>query len=328
MFTWPPGLLALLLVPVLFWAYRALLRGRAPTELEATPLQLVETTSGRAVGRRRHVPPLFYLSGITLLLLSLSRPTAPLSIPRLQGTVVLAFDVSTSMIAEDFEPSRMEAAKEAARKFIAAQPRTVQIGIVAFSDTAFVVQPPTNVRADLLAAVERLTPQGGTSVSEGLFRSLSAIAGRQLLIDETATPEELSEADIGYFGSAVILMLTDGEHTAQTDPLALAQLAANAGVRVYTVGIGSPSSTTIEVDGYRLATALNEALLRDVASTSSGEYVRAESSTQLSDIYGRIDLGLTTPGERIEVTAFLALVALALFATGALLSIRWFGRAP
>ena len=92
MFTWPPGLLALLLVPVLFWAYRALLRGRAPTELEATPLQLVETTSGRAVGRRRHVPPLFYLSGITLLLLSLSRPTAPLSIPRLQGTVVLAFD--------------------------------------------------------------------------------------------------------------------------------------------------------------------------------------------------------------------------------------------
>ncbi|MCC6238278.1 MAG: VWA domain-containing protein [Dehalococcoidia bacterium] len=328
MFTWAPGLLALVLVPVLFWAYRALLRGGAPSAETPPPLQLVETASGRAVGRRRHIPPLLYLAGITLLLLSLSRPTAPVSIPRLQGTVLLAFDVSTSMIAEDFEPNRMEAAKEAARRFIAAQPRTVQIGIVAFSDTAFVVQPPTNVRADLVAAVDRLTPQGGTSVSEGLFRSLSAIAGRPLLIDEEATPEELMETDIGYFGSAVILMLTDGEHTAQTDPLALAQLAANAGVRVYTVGIGSPTSTTIEVDGYRIATALNEPLLREIADTSAGEYVRAESSTQLSDIYSQIDLGLTTPGERIEVTSFLALGALALFGAGALLSLRWFGRAP
>lgn len=328
MFTWPPGLAALVLVPVLFWSYRALLRPRTPSEADADALRLVDASTGRTVGRRRFIPPMLYLGGITLLLLTLSRPTAPVSFPRLQGTVILAFDVSTSMIADDFKPSRMESAKDAARKFIGQQPRSVQVGIVAFSDTAFVVQPPTNVRSDLLAAVDRLTPQGGTSVSEGLFRSLSAIAGKPLVIDESATPEELMETDIGYYGSSVILMLTDGEHTAQSDPVALAQLSANAGVRVFTVGIGSPSGTTVEVDGFRIATALNEPLLQEIADTSSGQYLRAESSTELSDIYSQIDLGLAAPGERIEVTSFLALAALALFTSGALLSIRWFGRVP
>ncbi len=328
MFTWPAALLALLLVPALAWAYRALTRRASRETAGARALVLSDGATGKRAGRHRHIPPTLYLAAITLLLLGLSRPTVPVSLPRLQGTVILAFDVSTSMIADDLEPTRMEAAKAAARTFIEDQPRTVQVGVVAFSDTAFVIQPPSNVRADLIAAIDRLSPQGGTSVSEGLFRSLGAITGRPLQIDEGATPEDLLETDIGYFGSAVIVMLTDGEHTSASDPLAVAQLAANAGVRVFAVGLGGPRGTTIEVDGFRIATELNEPLLSEIADLTNGEYIRAETATELAAVYDRIDLGLTTPGERLEVTSLLSLGALVLIVTGALLSIRWFGRVP
>ena len=200
---------------------------------------------GRQPGFRRHLPPALFLTGLTILVVSLARPQTVVNLPRIEGTVILAFDVSGSMAAEDLKPTRIEAAKAAARAFIDRQPSTVQIGVVAFSDGGFAVQPPTNEQADILAAIDRLTPQRGTSVGQGILASLNAIAtdkGEGPLqysnLAPTAVPSP-TPVPKGTYTSAVIVLLSDGENNENPNPLAAALTAADRGVRIYTVGIGS-----------------------------------------------------------------------------------------
>jgi len=320
-------LVSLLIVPFLVVAYLELIehRGRTAATLG---VQFTDATSRRGGSRRRHVPPILVLTAITLLLVSLARPTMVFALPHLEGTVILAFDVSTSMQAEDLKPNRMDAAKQAASAFVKKQPSTVKIGVVAFSDSAVMMLQPSDVQADVLAAIDRLEPQGGTSLSEGMFASLGAIAGKALDIPENASEEDLLSRDIGHFGSGVIVLLSDGEHTSRVDPLVIAEIAAGAGVRVFPIGLGTPKGATLTVDGYSVATALNEPLLKEIASTTDGAYLRAEDETQLIETYEKIDLKLTTKGEDIEVTSVFAGAAMLLLFVGSMLTIRWFGRVP
>ncbi len=326
-FTWPPMLLSLIFVPFFVGLYLWLM-GRRSTMAAKLGLRPAEAISGRGFTRRRHVPPGLFLLAIVLLLISLARPKVVLALPHLEGTVILAFDVSTSMKAEDLKPTRIDAAKEAASAFVRKQPRTVKIGVVAFSDNAVLMLQPSDVQDDVLAAIDRLTPQGGTSLSEGMFASLGAIAGKPLEIPENASEEDLLALDVGHFGSAVIVLLSDGEHTSQVDPLIVAEVAAGAGVRVFPIGIGTPNGTTLTIDGYHVATALNEPLLKEIASTTDGTYLRAEDEAQLVDTYKKIDLKLTTRGEDVEVTSVFAGGAMLLLFLGSMLTIRWFGRVP
>lgn len=327
-FIWPSMLLSLLLVPVLVFAYLRLVRRREAAAADLGAFRLSEVGARRALGRRRHVPPAIFLSALTLLLVGLARPTMVLALPHLEGTAILAFDVSTSMLAEDLKPNRLEAARQAASAFVRKQPSTVKVGVVAFSDGALVVQPATNVPEDVLSALDRLQPQGGTSLTEGMFKSLGAIADRQLVLDENLSEEDLLALDIGYFGSAVIVLLSDGDHTSNTDPMTIAQIASNAGVRVFPIGIGSERGTTIEVDGYRVATALNKQLLTDIAQATGGTFYRAEDEAKLADIYDAINLHLEVRGAETEVTALAAVAAMIMMVAGAGLTIVWFGRVP
>ncbi len=326
-FAWPPMLLSLLIVPLLVTAYLHLVRRRSAAAAQFG----LQVTEGRSRGRllsRRHVPPLIFAVAIALLLLSLARPNVVMAIPHLEGTVILAFDVSTSMKADDLKPSRMEAAKQAATAFVRKQPSTVKIGVVAFSDNAFVMLQPTDVQQDVLTAIDRLSVQGGTSLSEGMFASLGAIAGKALTIPEGVSEEDLLSLDIGYFGSAVIVMLSDGEHTSRVNPLDVAEVAANAGVRVFPIGLGRPEGAILTVDGYQIATALNEPLLKEIADATDGVYLRAEDEEQLVDTYKKIDLKLTTNGEATEVTSVFAGAAMLLLVVGSMLTVQWFGRVP
>ena len=138
-----------------------------------------------------------------------------LALPQREGTVILAFDVSNSMRATDLEPTRIEAAKAAATAFAERQPRTIRIGVVAFGDSALTVLRPTDVKKDVVAAIRRLSPGGGTSLGQGLYTSLSAIAGKPLQIDESALESDGGEVDIGFFGSSAIVLLSDGENTSR-----------------------------------------------------------------------------------------------------------------
>jgi Ca-activated chloride channel family protein len=318
----------LVFVPVLLASYQALQGRRRAVATELGSMRLADAASGRRIGRRRHIPFLLFAAAITLLIVSLARPEMVIALPKREGTVILAFDVSSSMIAGDLQPSRLEAAKTAASGFVDEQPSSIQIGVVAFAASALVVQRPTNVKADVLAAIDRLSPQGGTSLADGILTSLGAVAGKPIVLDPAAIEAGLESVDIGYFGSAVIVVLSDGENTSRLDPLVVSQLAANAGVRVYSIGIGSADGATVEIDGYMVATALNEALLEEMAAQTGGKYFHAEDEEQLSGIYGSIDLKLSVRGEETEVTAIFAAAALLLLLVGGGLTMLWFGRVP
>jgi Ca-activated chloride channel family protein len=147
---------------------------------------------------------MFFVLGLTLLLFGLARPEMLVDLPRIEGTVILAFDVSNSMAADDLEPTRIEAAKAAARAFVENQPPTILIGVVAFSNGGLVVQQPTNDQAAVLATIDRLSPQGGTSLGQGIFTSLNAIAGEAIAIDPSALEEDIQSIDVGHYPSAVV----------------------------------------------------------------------------------------------------------------------------
>lgn len=327
-FAWPWMLLpALAGVVLLVLGYRRLAARQARRRAELAALGLVVGSPAQRPRRwSRRLAPTLLLTALALLLFSLARPQATIAEPRREGTVILAFDVSGSMAATDLRPSRMEAAKAAARRFVENQPSTVRIGVVAFGDSGVVTQRPTASRGLVVAAVNRLAPQGGTSVGRGILTSLSAIAGRPVLAGESPTPGQLDDADIGYYGSAAVVLLTDGEDTSGRDPLPLAELASVAGVRVHTVGIGSPQGTVLQVDGFQVATALDEELLRAVADTTDGTYFPARDEQALREVYSSIHPGWTIQEAHVEVTAVFAASAALLLLLAALLSVARSGR--
>jgi Ca-activated chloride channel homolog len=325
-FAWPWMLLAVALIPLVVLWYRKLLRDRAARRAQLAALGLVAPAVVTS-GWRRHLPPALMLVALTLLVVSLSRPEATVPQPRREGTVILAFDVSASMEAKDMAPTRIDAAKAAARAFVQRQPSTVKVGVVAFSGSGLVTQQPSSDQATVLAAIDRLTPQGGTALASGLQTALSAIVGRPVLVGQPSDPLEPRGPDLGYHGSAAVILLTDGENTSGTDPLDVADIASGAGVHVYPIGLGKPEGTVLEIDGFQVATALDEPLLREIASRTDGKYFAATDEQALADVYNSIDLTWTVATEHIELTAVFAGVAALLLLAGVGLSFLWFGRA-
>jgi Ca-activated chloride channel family protein len=322
---WPWMLVSLLAVPVLVVAYRSQERRRAARRAQLAATGLVPVGAGRR-DRLRHVVPLLMLAALTLLLVSLARPSATVAEPRREGTVLLAFDVSTSMAAKDLSPTRLDAAKSAARAFVAKQPSSIRLGVVAFGDSAVVSQQPTDDRTEVLAAIDRLTPQGGTALGRGIAAGLGAIAGRNLAIDETGADGANDDADIGYYGNAAMVLLSDGENTTEPDPLEIADLASTAGVRIYPIGVGDPRGTVLEVDGFQVSTALDEGVLRAIADATDGRYYAARDASSLSQVYDSIDLAWTARTEQREVTSWFAAAATVLLLLGAALSVLRTGR--
>jgi Ca-activated chloride channel family protein len=284
----------------------------------------LSTTGRRWTGVRQHLPPLLFLAALTLLMVAVARPEATIGVPRKTGTVILAFDVSNSMAAKDVEPTRLAAAQAAAIAFVQAQPDTVDIGVVAFSQGALNTHLPTNAHEETTAAIKRLTVAGGTSLGHAILAALTAIVGQTVTLPDPSS--DAPPPDLGYWGSATIVLLSDGEDTGGPDAVAAAELAAAAGVHIDTVGVGTVEGTTIEVDGYELATALNEQLLTQIAETTRGAYHRAENAQALGAIYQSLDLRTTTREELVELTGAAVGIAVLLLTIGGLLMINWFGR--
>jgi Ca-activated chloride channel family protein len=274
--------------------------------------------------RRRHIPPVLFLLALTLLLAGAARPQATVPVPQASGTVILAFDVSNSMAAKDVAPSRLGAAQDAAIGFVEAQPSTVDIGIVAFDQGALTSQNPSNNRPETVAAIKRLRPAGGTSLGQAILGSLTVITGKSVGLPDPNSDQP--PADLGYWRSATIVVISDGEDTGGPDAVTAAELAATAGVHIETIGVGTVDGTTIEVDGYQVATALNEPLLTEVAEAASGHYHRAADADSLKAVYKSIDLRITTKDEFVELTGAVVGFALLLLTAGGLLMINWFGR--
>jgi Ca-activated chloride channel family protein len=333
-FIWPAMLVWLSLIPLLVLLYVRMQQRRRLLAASYGSLGLVHEGMGRRIGVRRHIPPALYLAGLAILIVALARPQAVVSLPRIEGTIILAFDVSGSMAAEDLKPTRMEAAKAAARAFVERQPATVQIGVVAFSDNGFATQAPTNAQEAIFAAIDRLTPQRGTSLGHGIQAALDAIAvdaGQAALrsANSTATPIPTpTPVPSGTYTSAAIVMLSDGENTAAPDPVELAQAAADRGVRIHTVGIGSAEGIRLHINDFTVHTRLDEATLQQVAERTGGSYYNAQNEADLRAIYEQLDTQMVMKPEATEVTSLLAGAGILLLLIGGTCSLLWFSRLP
>jgi Ca-activated chloride channel family protein len=322
-----PGMLAaLVLIPILVAAYVSSRRRRTLRAAALAAQGLVTTNVGRRQKLRRHVPFALFAAALAVLIVATARPMATVKVPRREATVVLAVDVSNSMAATDIKPSRIDAAKAAAVALVRQQPSAVRIGVVAFGPGAVIVQTPTLTHADALAAIDRLTTGGGTSLGTGLLTSLDAIAGKTLTINQAALSSDSGQVNVGYYGASTIVLLSDGEETGGPDPVALAGVASVAGVHVHTIGIGTTAGTTVQINGFSVATALDSDLLKKVASVTNGSYHQAPDEAGLTAVSKTIDLRFKIVTEHTEITGILTAAAAMLLVAGALLSVLWFGR--
>ena len=322
-FIWPTALLSLLAIPVVVWFYLRV-DGRR-TDASGNAPKLGRGPEGSPnTGKRRHIPAILAILALSVLFVGFARPQATVDVPQRSSTVVLAFDTSASMLADDLEPTRLDAAKAAAAEFVAEQDDGVQIAVVSFGQAGAVTSRPTDDRVATVAAINRLQPEGGTSLSQGLFAALSTLAQEPIMFDGETVPE----VDFGGFGSTLIVMLSDGEDTSEADPELLTELASRNGIRIVTIGVGTEEGAVIDIDGFMVATSLNPESLQALSAATNGEYIEAGDVDQLNSATEDLERELELVEDELELTGVLAAVALALAAISGVLSLIWTGRLP
>jgi len=343
-FLWPELLWLLLAVPALIGMYWLLLRREKKRMRRYASLAMIREAIGAGQGFRRHLPPLLFLLALVVLLVAIARPTATITLPSQHDTIILAMDVSGSMRATDVAPSRIVAAQNAARAFVADQPASARIGVVSFAATASVVQPPTHNREDILAAIDRFQLQRGTAIGSGILVALKTIfpeveldlqgsntrqgAGRGGPLDRGGEPGEtaLKTVPPGSYTEAAIILLSDGQTTTGPNPIEAARVAAEHGVRVYTVGIGTANGQILGSEGWSMRVRLDEEALKTIADITRGGYFYASNASELNTVYQSLNARLSLETRQAEVTALFAGAAAVMALLAALLSMLWFNR--
>ena len=339
-FLWQEALWGLLLLPLLVLLYVWLLKRRKKVAVNWASLGIVREAMGRQRAWRRHVPPALLLLALTALLVATARPTAVITLPLVEQTIVLAMDVSGSMRATDVEPNRLVAAQNAAKAFVAELPRAVRIGVVSFAGTAAIVQPPTLSREDVVAAIDRFQLQRGTAIGSGIVLSLatifpdagidlSQITGQRLMpraLGEKPAEKEVAPVEPGSYSSAAIILLTDGQRTTGPDSMDAAKMAADRGIKIYTVGVGTKEGDTIGFEGWSMRVRLDEETLKQVAMATRAEYFYAGTAGDLKKVYQSLGTRLSAQKKETEVTALFAALGALLALAAATLSLWWFGR--
>lgn len=321
----------LLLLPVLVAAYLLAQRRRKRYALRFASLALVKEALGRGPGWRRHISPALFLLGLGTMLVALARPFSVVTLPAQEGVIILTMDVSGSMRAEDMAPTRLDAAKAAARTFVERQRQGVKIGVVSFSDNAFLVQAPTSEKEEVLAAINRLTWQRGTAIGSALLTSLDAIfegadiEGGGYLPATLPTPTPVPK---GVYEPAIVVLLTDGESNRGPRPLDVVDQVAARGVRVYTVGVGTPQGVVLSAMGRSMRVRLDETTLRRIAEATDGTYFNAATESDLQTIYQNLSMHMVFRKQETEITAIFTGFAIVLLLAAGTLSLLWFNRLP
>ncbi len=342
-FLWPQFLWLMLALPLLVVLYVWLMRRKKKMALRYASLSIVKEAMGAGQTVRRHIPPALFLLALGAMLLAAARPVAVVTLPSNQQTIILAMDVSGSMRATDVQPNRLVAAQNAAKSFLNELPRHVKVGVVAFAGSAQVAQLPTVNREDLVTAIDRFQLQRATATGNAIVISLATLfpdqgidlqsmqTGRERQRGQSIDTEKKEKKDFtpvapGSYTSAAIIMLTDGQRTTGVDPLEAAKLAADRGVRVYTVGIGTVDGETIGFEGWSMRVRLDEETLKAIANKTSAEYYYAGTAADLKKVYETLSSRLTVEKKETEVSSLMALAAAALALLSAGLSLLWFNR--
>ncbi|TMA88929.1 MAG: VWA domain-containing protein [Deltaproteobacteria bacterium] len=342
-FLWPEMLWLLLIVPLLVAGYFYLLRRKQESALRYASLSMVKEAIG-AQRFRRHIPPLLFLLALIAMLVAVARPAAVVTLPSQHQTIILAMDVSGSMRAVDVQPNRISAAQAAAKAFVAEQPSNVRIGVVSFAATASVVQTPTQNRDDIIAAIDRFQLQRGTAIGSGIIVSLATIfpdagidvssliygryASRGVPLDQAGKAEKppFKPVPPGSYTSAAIILLTDGQRTTGPDSMEAARMAADRGIRVFTVGIGTTKGETIGYEGWSMRVRLDEDTLKAIADVTRGQYFYAGTATDLKKVYESLNSRFLLEKKDMEISALFAAAAALTGLVSALLSLLWFNR--
>ncbi len=352
-FLWPQMLWLLVSLPLLAAAYLYLIARRKKTALLYASLALPRAALGRNQRLRRHLPPLLFLFALGAALLACARPTATIMLPSDTITLVLAMDVSRSMAATDVAPTRISAAQQAARDLIVGLPAGVRLSIVSFAATAIVILPPTDNRLGMLEAIDRFELQNGTATGSGLIQSLAVLfpddgidleailfsgeslapgtGGRSLTEAAAADAvrkreQERPAALPGSYRHGAVILLSDGRRTTGPDPLDAARMAAQRGVRVYTVGFGAPQDEGAAVSRLSYEIQLDEPTLRAIATLTDGEYFQAGSAADLTRVYRQLSGRFALERREIEISALLAAASILLLVAACGLSLLWFRR--
>ncbi len=343
-FLWPQFLWLMLALPLLVVVYVWLLRRKKKMALRYASLSIVREAMGSGQTLRRHIPPLLFLLALAAMLLAAARPFAVVTLPSQQETIILAMDVSGSMRATDVLPNRLVASQNAAKAFLTELPRSVRVGIVAFAGTASVVQPATLSREDLVTAIDKFQMQRATAIGNAIVVSLGELlpnAGIDLAsltygrnrnsgvaIDQVPKEpkKEFTPVAPGSYGSGAIILLTDGQRTTGVDPMEAAKIAADHGVRVYTVGVGTVDGETIGFEGWSMRVKLDEETLKAIATKTQAEYFYAGTAADLKKVYETLSSRLTVEKKETEISGLLALAAAVLALISASLSLLWFNR--
>jgi len=345
---WPEMLWLSLAVPVIIVAYLLVLRRKKKIALRYASLSMVQEAMGASRRLRRHIPPFIFLLALISMFIAISRPAAVVTLPYQYETVILAIDASGSMRAADVSPTRIAAAQAAARSFVADQPRSTRLAVVSFAATASVVQPPTLNREDVLAALDRIQLQRGTAIGSGILVSLKILfpdlefdlrssnprpggareASRGTAIDAPVKGQAADSKPVppGSYASAAIILLTDGQTTAGPDPIEASKMAAERGVRVFTVGIGTVSGEILGAEGWSMRVRLDEEALKTIANVTKAEYFYAGTATDLTKIYKALNSRLVLEKKATEVTALFAAAGAVFALLSGLLSLLWFNR--
>ena len=341
-FQWPDYLWLMLAVPLLPAAYVWLLRRPGKLAVRFSSLGVVRAA---AIGRnwRRHVPPVLLLAACAALLLAAARPMAPVPLPWARTTIILAMDISLSMRVTDVKPTRMAAAQEAAKLFLRDLPRNIEVGLVTFAGSSQVAQTATLDRAPLVAAIDGFQMQRGTAIGTAIALSVAELfpdhginvgdltfggkpRGRSL--DDQAKParKQITPVAPGSYPSAAIILLTDGRRTTGIDTLEAAKLAADRGVRIHVVGLGSADAGSYAADGMAMYLQLDEPTLREVARMTGGDYHQAGTAEKLRSVYETMGSQMQLVKRETELAPLLALAAALLALAAGVLSMLWFGR--
>ena len=346
---WPGFLLLLGLIPVMVGVYIWVLRRRRRFTVRYSSLALVREALPRRTRWRRHLPFALFLLALAGLVIALGRPVAIVSVPSDQTTIILAMDVSQSMCSTDILPNRLEVAQAAALSFIQNQSASRQIGVVAFSGFAELIQPPTTDPEALQAAVESLLTGRRTAIGSGILKSLDAIAEIDPYVAPSVTDASRGAAPTpvprGAYAPDIIVLLTDGASNAGPMPLDAAQQAADRGVRVYTIGFGTPNGAAFPncgpqiqgresfgpgqfrgggpFGGGRFRRGIDEQTLKEIAAMTGGEYYSAESAGELQKVFQNLPTYLIIKHETTEISVVFTAIGALLAALAVALSLVW-----
>lgn len=339
-FVWSHNLWLLLALPLLPALYLWLLRRRGKRALRVSSVLIARLASG--LQWRRHVPPALFGLALCVLAFALARPTARVTLPWSSSTIMLAIDVSLSMRVQDVKPTRMVAAQDAARAFLQELPQNIRVGIVTFAGSAQVAQQATLDRPSLIGAIDAIQMQMGTAVGSAIVLCLAELfpdhgidlsemtfgwrKTRSWDEPAKAPPKPFTPVAPGSHDAAAIILLSDGRRTTGVDTLQAAKMAAERGIRIYVVGLGTIDGHVGAGEGLAIYLQLDEPTLREVARMTGGEYYHAGTAEDLRSVYQGLGSQLQIQTRHTELTGLLAMVAAMLIAAGSALSVLWFGR--